>query len=85
MLKINFLFHFRIRMMRLRYVNNRADDIDHLIQCQPTAVKAVRLEAFLPHDKSERLNVNDDLTPIERRRLEALINDNHGSLVDRLP
>ena len=72
-------------MMRLRYVTNRDDDIDHLIQCQPTAVKAVRLEAFLPHEKSEKYNINDELTPIERRRLEALINDNVGTLIDRLP
>jgi hypothetical protein len=79
------MFYFRIRMMRLRYINNRADDIDHLIQCQPTAVKAVRLEAFLPHDKADKVSHDDNLTPIERRRLEALINDNSSMLVERLP
>lgn len=70
--------------MRLRYLNNRADDIDHLIQCQPTAVKAVRLEAFLPNEKHEKISNRDSLTPIERRRLEALLNDNNGLLIDRL-
>ena len=38
----------RLRIMRLRYQANRAQEISHLISCQPTALKAVRLQALVP-------------------------------------
>lgn len=38
----------RIRIMRLRYQANRGQEINHLISCQPTALKAVRLQALIP-------------------------------------
>jgi hypothetical protein len=75
----------RIRMMKMRYLNNRDDDVDYLIECQPTAVKAIRLEAFLSNKKSKEdkdLHM-DDLTPIQRRRLEALVDDSKGLLITR--
>lgn len=46
----------RIRIMRLRYQANRAQEISHLISCQPSALNAVRLQALLPTkgEESER-------------------------------
>jgi hypothetical protein len=70
-------------MIKMRYLNNREDDIEYLIECQPTAIKAVRLEAFLPQRKKEIFHVDEGLTPIERRRLEALIDDNNNSSITR--
>ena len=74
-------------MIRMKFLNNRSDDIDYLIECQPTAIKAVRLEAFLPnekHRKSENETPEDELSPIERRRLEALIDDVSSKYVSRI-
>jgi hypothetical protein len=68
----------------LRYEHNRDDDISHLIQCQPTAVKAVRLEAFLADSAITKTEKKNALPPIERRRLEAMINDDIGLLFKRL-
>ncbi|CAN2391724.1 Family of unknown function with LKAAEAR motif [Pristimantis euphronides] len=38
----------RIRLRRLRYQYMRAEEVKHLISCQPTARDAIRLEIFLP-------------------------------------
>lgn len=73
----------RTRIMKMRYFHSKQDEIDHLIESQPTATKAVRLEAFLPPVKQEKLKVDSTLTPIQRRRLEGLIDDNMNSLVER--
>ena len=56
----------RIRIMRLRYDANKGKEVYHLTMCQPTARKAVRLQALLPtkgeertlHDKLDKLEVN---------------------------
>ena len=44
----------RIRIMRLRYEANRGQEINHLISCQPTARKAVRLQALIPVKHEDR-------------------------------
>jgi hypothetical protein len=69
--------------MKMRYFHSKQDEIDHLIESQPTAAKAVRLEGFLPHVKQEKLKVDSTMTPIQRRRLERLIDDANNSLVER--
>lgn len=67
----------------MRYFNCKEDEIDHLIDSQPSALKAVRLEAFLPPVRSEKPKIQNQLNPIQRRRLEALIDDNSNSLIER--
>ncbi len=69
--------------MKMRYFHTKQDEIDHLIESQPTATKAVRLEGFLPPVKQEKHKVENNLTPIQRRRLETLIDDTTNSLVER--
>lgn len=71
--------------MKARYDNCKQDEIDLLIESQQSALKAVRLEAFLPSIKTQqqKLDEPDLLNPIERRRLEALIDDNVNSLIER--
>ncbi len=73
----------RTRIIKMRYFHSKQDEIDHLIESQPTAAKAVRLEAFLPPVKQEKLKIDSSLTPIQRRRLERLIDDVSNSLVER--
>lgn len=73
----------RTRIMKMRYFHSKQDEIDHLIESQPTATKAVRLEAFLPPVKQEKVKLDSTLTPIQRRRLERLIDDTNNSLVER--
>ena len=46
--------------MRLRYQANKAQEINHLISCQPSAMKAVRLQALVP-SKSDLTEKNDTL------------------------
>ncbi|CAI9582556.1 unnamed protein product, partial [Staurois parvus] len=38
----------RIRLMRFRFQCMRAQELNNLISCQPTARDAIRLEVFLP-------------------------------------
>jgi hypothetical protein len=80
---IKFILNKRARILKLRYFNCKQDEIDNLIESQPTALKAVRLEAFLPPVKPEKLNVPEPLNQIQRRRLEALIDDANNSLIER--
>lgn len=67
----------------MRYINSKEDEIDHLIDSQPNALKAVRLEAFLPPVKAEKPKIQNDLNPIQRRRLEALVEDVKCSIIER--
>ncbi|KAK3697762.1 hypothetical protein QZH41_011998, partial [Actinostola sp. cb2023] len=48
----------RLRLMRLRYDNNRASEVNHLISCQPTALKAVRLQSLVP-PHTEKICIRD--------------------------
>ncbi|CAF0836953.1 unnamed protein product [Brachionus calyciflorus] len=73
----------RNRILKMKYFNAKQDEIDHIIESQPTAIKAVRLEAFLPPVRTKKQVVSDKLNPIERRRLEAIIDDDANSLIGR--
>ncbi len=83
LINVLFFISLRTRIMKMRYFHSKQDEIDHLIESQPTATKAVRLDAFLPPVKQEKLKVDSNLTPIQRRRLERLIDDTTNSLVER--
>ncbi|XP_013394044.2 protein LKAAEAR1-like, partial [Lingula anatina] len=73
----------RLRIMRLRYSANRAQEINHLISCQPTAIKAVRLQALVP-SSAERKDKGDRLDKLQRHRIESLLEDSRGLLTNRL-
>lgn len=72
----------RIRIMRLRYEANRSQEVNHLIACQPTARKAVRLQALVPA-KLESRGGGDKLDKLSRARVEALLDDGQGLLTLR--
>lgn len=72
----------RIRIMRLRYEANRSQEINHLIACQPTARKSVRLQALLPVQHEDK-TPGDKLDKLQRTRVEALLDDNRGILTGR--
>ena len=67
----------------MRYFGSKQDEIDNLIESQPTALKSVRLEAFFPPVKPEKLDIPSSLTPIQRRRLERIIDDANNSFIER--
>ncbi|XP_059177839.1 uncharacterized protein LOC131957139 isoform X1 [Physella acuta] len=73
----------RLRVMRLRYQANRAQEISHLIACQPVALKAVRLQALVP-PHAEIKEKGDLLDKFSRQRVEALLKDVHGLLTNRV-
>ncbi|XP_064154143.1 protein LKAAEAR1-like [Anguilla rostrata] len=73
----------RIRHMRLRYQNRRAQEINLMIACQPTALKAVRLEMLLP-TKVSQLRGCDSLDRLERRRIEEILEDEKGLTINRV-
>ncbi|XP_076438083.1 uncharacterized protein LOC143277191 [Babylonia areolata] len=72
----------RLRIMRLRYQANRAQEIGHLIACQPVALKAVRLQALLPPYPDVK-DKGDQLDKVDRTRVESLIEDTSGLLTNR--
>jgi len=72
----------RIRIMRLRYEANKAQEVNHLIACQPTARKAVRLQALIPI-RSEDRSQGDALDKLSRARCEALLDDSRGLITGR--
>ncbi|XP_067856560.1 protein LKAAEAR1-like [Heptranchias perlo] len=75
--------HNKIQNMRLRYQTMRAEEINHLISSQPTARKAIRLEALLPPHQ-EYINLKDTLDKLERRRVEEIMSDETGLTINRL-
>ncbi|XP_071854316.1 uncharacterized protein [Apostichopus japonicus] len=72
----------RLRIMRLHYQNNRAEEIRHLISCQPTAIKAVRLQAMVP-PVPEKGSPADSLDKLERSRIESILEDENGLTINR--
>uniref|UniRef100_UPI00398F22D1 protein LKAAEAR1-like n=1 Tax=Pristiophorus japonicus TaxID=55135 RepID=UPI00398F22D1 len=74
--------HKKIHNMRLRYQTMRAAEINHLIASQPTARKAIRLEALLP-PQQEHINLKDTLDKLQRRRVEEIMNDEAGLTINR--
>ncbi|CAG5116166.1 unnamed protein product [Candidula unifasciata] len=73
----------RIRTMRLRYEANKAQEISHLIACQPVALKAIRLEALVP-PYTEVKEKTELLDKFQRQRVEALLEDSLGLLTNRV-
>ncbi|XP_038052594.1 protein LKAAEAR1-like [Patiria miniata] len=72
----------RLRVMRLRYQNNRAQEVKHLISCQPTAIKAVRLQAMVP-PVPDRNSPGDELDKLQRSRVETILEDERGLTINR--
>ncbi|XP_033646520.1 protein LKAAEAR1-like [Asterias rubens] len=72
----------RLRVMRLRYQNNRAQEVKHLISCQPTAIKAVRLQAMVP-PVPDRNSPGDELDKLQRTRVETILEDERGLTINR--
>ncbi|XP_073436962.1 protein LKAAEAR1 [Dendrobates tinctorius] len=74
----------RIRLLRIRFQCSRAQELNNLISCQPTAREAIRLEVFLPPwphaDKT-----CDPLRRLERERVESLLEDDEGLMTSRIP
>ena len=66
-----------------RYQANRAQEITHLIACQPVALKAVRLQALVP-PYSELKDKGDKLDKFDRKRCEDLLEDYKGIITNRV-
>ena len=73
----------RSRILKLRYYNMKKDEIENLIESQSTALDAVRLEAFLPPVKEKKIVEKNNLNQIEKRRLEAMIDDPQNRFIQR--
>jgi len=73
----------RIRLMRIRYENNKASEINHLISCQPSALRAVRLQSLVP-PRPEQIRIRDLLGKDERQRVDALLEDSIGVETGRI-
>lgn len=74
----------RLRIMRLRYQANKAEEIAHLISCQPVALKAVRLQALVPPGPSNALLERiKKIDKPDRAKIEALMEDDMGILTNR--
>ncbi|KAI8506111.1 PREDICTED: protein LKAAEAR1-like [Branchiostoma belcheri] len=67
----------RLRVMRLRYQSNRAQEVKHLIACQPHSLKALRLEALVP-PYLDNANPGDKLDRMQRARVEGILEDDKG-------
>ncbi|XP_053566037.1 protein LKAAEAR1 [Bombina bombina] len=74
----------RIRLMRFRFQCMRAQELKHLIACQPTARDAIRLEVFLPSRPDTGI-YKDSLDRVQRERVEELLEDGFGLLTNRIP
>ncbi|XP_077990191.1 protein LKAAEAR1-like [Glandiceps talaboti] len=72
----------RLRVMRLRYQANRAEEVKHLIACQPTSLKAVRLQALVP-PYPESISSSDALDSLQRERVETILEDERGLTINR--
>ncbi|XP_062886685.1 protein LKAAEAR1-like isoform X1 [Mobula hypostoma] len=74
--------HNKLQDMRFRYQTMRAEEINLLISSQPTARKAIRLEALLP-PYEEQINLKDTLNKLQRKRVEEIIGDEAGLTINR--
>ncbi|XP_030068489.1 protein LKAAEAR1 [Microcaecilia unicolor] len=72
----------RIRVKRLRFQCMRAQEIKHLISCQPRAMAAVRLEVFLPPQQEIQFP-RDPIGKLERARVEDILGDNEELTIKR--
>ncbi|XP_014791017.1 uncharacterized protein LOC106884254 [Octopus bimaculoides] len=72
----------RLRVMRISFQSAKTNEINHLIACQKSALKAVRLQALVPPKKTKE-NMKDLLSKVDRDRVELLLNDYEGLLTNR--
>ncbi|CAI9721071.1 Hypothetical predicted protein [Octopus vulgaris] len=72
----------RLRVMRISFQTAKTQEIKHLIACQKSALKAVRLQALVP-PKQTKGNMKDLLSKVDRDRVELLLNDYEGLLTNR--
>ncbi|XP_040186546.1 protein LKAAEAR1 [Rana temporaria] len=72
-----------IWLMRFRFQCMKAQELNNLISCQPTARDATRLEVFLP-PRTHTADSRDSLTRIQRERVEDLLEDDRGLLTNRI-
>ncbi|GAB1606661.1 Hypothetical predicted protein, partial [Argonauta hians] len=72
----------RLRVMRIHFQAAKAEEIKHLIACQKSALRAVRLQALVP-PKPEKTSRKDLLSKSDRDRVELLLNDTEGLLTNR--
>ncbi|XP_062871832.1 protein LKAAEAR1-like [Trichomycterus rosablanca] len=63
----------RIQQRRQQYENLKAQEINLMISCQSSAQSAMRLELLLAVDR--RRIVQDSLDPLQRQRVEEIIED----------
>uniref|UniRef100_A0A8B9R7B2 Uncharacterized protein n=1 Tax=Astyanax mexicanus TaxID=7994 RepID=A0A8B9R7B2_ASTMX len=75
----------RIRQMRQQYHNLKAQEINLMISCQPSAQSAVRLELLLQaqEKKNKKTNISDGLDQLQRQRVEEILEDEKGLTIIR--
>ncbi|XP_051516222.1 protein LKAAEAR1-like [Myxocyprinus asiaticus] len=72
----------RIRQLRLRYQDLRAQEINLMISCQCNAQRAVRLEKLLPV-RERKINHTDSMDQLQRQRVEEILGDEKGLTIHR--
>ncbi|RDD47775.1 Protein LKAAEAR1 [Trichoplax sp. H2] len=72
----------RLRLMRIRYENNREAEMNHLIACQPTSLRAIRLQTLVP-PRPKPTQFDDLLDKLERVRVENIIEDDRELTITR--
>jgi len=73
----------RVNLLRSKYYCKKGDEINRLITCQPTAIKAVRLQSLLPN-RPARIKFHDVMEKDQRFRVEGLIEDELGLKTGRI-
>uniref|UniRef100_A0A8C5WGL8 LKAAEAR motif containing 1 n=1 Tax=Leptobrachium leishanense TaxID=445787 RepID=A0A8C5WGL8_9ANUR len=73
----------RIRLMRFRFQCMRAQELNNLISCQPTARDAIRLEVFLP-PRPKTMGPRVLLDRFQRERVEDLLADDRQLQINRI-
>ncbi|KAI3382972.1 hypothetical protein SNEBB_003134 [Seison nebaliae] len=64
----------RLRDAKLKAKEMQQKELEQLIMCQPTALRAVRLEALLSTDTETKASP-DSLTILQRRRIQQLMSE----------
>ena len=85
---MNFFSRCRLKSIKLRYLNLKQDELEDIIESQPSAMNAVRLDAFLPlnrsKEKTEESTLDQPYISINQvRRIEALVDDQANTFITR--
>ncbi|XP_051961957.1 protein LKAAEAR1-like [Xyrauchen texanus] len=72
----------RVRQLRLRYQDLRAQEINLMISCQCNAQRAVRLEQLLPV-RERKINHTESMDQLQRQRVEEILEDEKGLTIHR--